>query len=143
MFYLRNTRYMIPCSTQFLSFFLCGGLAALVNMGTRWMLNHFMDYNLAIVLAFFSGMLTAFLLFKFFVFHAGKSSRTAHETLWFILVNALALLQTLLISVGLADYVFPWLEYTWHASDIAHVIGVLVPVFTSFIGHKCFTFRKD
>lgn len=134
---------MMRRSTQLLSFLLCGGMAAVVNLGSRWVLNHFVAYELAIVLAFFSGMVTAFLLFKFFVFHAGKSSRTVHETVWFILVNVLALLQTLLISIGLTDYVFPRIGYTWHAPDIAHFIGVSVPVLTSFIGHKCLTFKKD
>lgn len=134
---------MMRRSVQLLSFFLCGGVAALVNMGSRWLLNHYMPYEIAIVLAFLVGMFTAFLLFKFFVFHAGGSSRTARETARFVLINMLALLQTLLISVGLTGYIFPWLGYSWHAPDIAHVIGVLVPVFTSFWGHKYFTFTKD
>lgn len=95
------------------------------------------------MLAFLAGMLTAFLLFKFFVFHAWHSSKTTKEVLYFILINILALIQTLGVSIGLADYLFPWLDYTWHASDIAHIIGVLVPIFTSFVGHKYFTFAKD
>lgn len=128
---------------QTLLFLVCGGLAALINMGARWLLNHYMPYGAAIVLAYMMGMLVAFLMFKFFVFHARRSSRTARETWRFVLINVLALAQTLGVSVGLADYLFPRMGYTWHAPDIAHVIGVLIPVFTSFIGHKYFTFVED
>lgn len=31
---------------------------------------------------------------------------------------------------------------TWHANDIAHLIGVLVPAVTSFIGHRFYTFAR-
>jgi putative flippase GtrA len=30
---------------------------------------------------------------------------------------------------------------TWHARDIAHAVGVAVPVFTSYVGHKRWSFK--
>lgn len=143
MFGLRNAFRIRWLTPQLLIFTLCGGLAALVNMGSRWLLNPFIPYEWAIVLAYLVGMFTAFLLFKFFVFHARESARTVRETWRFIVINTIALLQTLIISIGLADYLFHWVGFTWHAPDIAHVIGVTVPIFTSFLGHKYFTFTKD
>lgn len=130
-------------SPQLLLFLLCGGMAALINMGGRWLLNNYIPYEIAIILAFFMGMTTAFLMFKFLVFHAQGSNRTMRETWRFVLINTVALVQTLIISVGLADYLFMWIGFTWHARDIAHIIGVIVPIFTSFLGHKHFTFTKD
>jgi len=103
--------------TTFMLFVACGGLAAGANIASRWLLSFWLPYPAAIVLAYLVGMLTAFLLFKFFVFNSGHSKRTPRETLWFIAVNALALLQTLGISLGLADYVFPRLGMRFHPHD--------------------------
>jgi len=128
--------------TTFMSFLFCGGLAAGANLGSRWLFSHWLPYIAAIVLAYLVGMLTAFLLFKFFVFNSAKSKRIPRETIWFIAVNALALLQTLGISLGLADYVFPWLGMRFYSQDIAHCLGVAFPVLTSFFAHNRLTFRK-
>lgn len=128
---------------HFLVFALCGGLAACANLGSRWMLSHWLAYPVAISIAYGIGMLTGFLLFKFFVFDSGKSKRVLKETLWYIVVNIFALLQTLFISIFLAGYVFPWTGIDFYPHDVAHLIGVMVPVVTSYFGHKHFTFRKE
>jgi len=46
------------------------------------------------------------------------------------------------ISVGLARVVFPAIGMTWHADDIAHLIGVLAPAVTSYVGHRFYTFAR-
>ena len=57
-------------------------------------------------------------------------------------VNVVALLQTLIISLVLAHWVFPSSGITGeHAEALAHMIGVAVPVVTSYFGHKLLTFR--
>ena len=127
---------------EFISFIICGGIAALVNMGTRWLLNHILSYAVSICISYLLGMLTAFFLFKIWVFGATQSSKALRESIWFIIINALALFQTLLISIGLTDYVFPFMQFHFYPEDCAHIIGVLFPVFTSFIGHKYLTFKR-
>ena len=52
----------------------------------------------------------------------------------------LALITQLVVSVGLARFIFPATGFAWHAETVAHVIGVAVPVFTSYLGHKHFSF---
>ena len=126
----------------FIFFLFCGGIAAVVEVAGRWLINFCLSYSLAIVMARLAGMLVAFLLFKFLVFKTAGSGRAQRETGWFILVNLLAILQVWLISVGLADYVLPWLGMDYRAKDIAHVIGVSTTAFSSFLGHKFFTFKK-
>ena len=116
---------------EFISFIICGGIAALVNMGTRWLLNHIFSYAVSICISYLLGMLTAFFLFKIWVFGATQSSKALR-----------ALFQTLLISIGLTDYVFPFMQFHFYPEDCAHIIGVLFPVFTSFIGHKYLTFKR-
>jgi putative flippase GtrA len=129
--------------TTFVSFVVCGGLSACCNIGSRWLFSHWLSYPVAIVLAFPIGLLTAFLLFKFFVFGSAKLKRLPRETFWFIAVNVWGLLQTLGVSIGLADYVFPWLGMRFHPYDLAHGLGLASTVIPSFFGHKYFTFSKE
>ena len=121
-------------------FLVAGGIAALANMGSRWLFDLALPYVPSIVLAYLVGMVTAFLLNRRFVF-TGAGNALRQQVTWFTIINLLAVAQTLLVSVALAWYLFPWLGWRWHAETIAHVVGVVVPVFTSYLGHKRLTFR--
>jgi putative flippase GtrA len=124
---------------RFALFVLAGGVAALVNIASRLAFSLVMPYEAAIVVAYGCGMTTAYALNKVFVF--ARSGRTLRdEYVRFTLVNLAAVAQVWLVSVGLARLVFPALGFAWHAETVAHVIGVMVPVFTSYLGHKHFSF---
>ncbi|PTT79891.1 hypothetical protein DBR42_20510 [Pelomonas sp. HMWF004] len=127
-------------SRQFLIFLLTGGLAAAVNFGARILFSQWMGYSAAIVLAYLVGMTTAFLLARQFVFKEGKQA-LHHSAMYFVLVNVVAVLQTWAVSVGLANHVLPALGVTHFVPEIAHAVGVVVPVFTSYLGHKHLSFR--
>ena len=126
---------------QFLKFLVTGGIAALVNLLSRYALNHVMSFEAAVVLAYLLGMATAYLLARRFVFDASGRS-VASEVRRFVLVNLVALGFVWVISVGLARVVFPAIGMTWHADDIAHLIGVLAPAVTSYVGHRFYTFAR-
>lgn len=127
-------------SRQFLVFLLTGGLAAAVNFGSRILYNQWCDFSTAVILAYLTGMVTAFVLARLFVFK--QSSQSMHRSaLYFTLVNLVAVLQTWLISMGLALYLLPMLGVTHFTREIAHAIGVAAPVFTSYLGHKRWSFR--
>ena len=80
-------------SRQFVAFLVTGGLAAAVNFGSRILYNQWMGFSPAIVLAYITGMITAFVLAKLFVFR--DSQRSLHQSaLYFVLVNGVAVLQT-------------------------------------------------
>jgi putative flippase GtrA len=127
-------------------FLLAGGLAALVNFGSRFIYSIFVDFSTAVVLAFLTGLTTAFILNKLYVFTASRNT-VAQEMSWFILINLLALAQTWGLSVYLS-HLLPGVipvtgELGRQLSDaIAHGAGVLLPVFTSYLGHKYLTFRE-
>lgn len=124
---------------EFGRFLVTGGIAAGVNVVARWLFDLVMAFELAIVVAYLAGMITAYTLSKFFVFsRSGRS--VSDEFLRFAIVNVVALAQVWVVSVGLARYVFPAVGFTWHADDAAHVIGVLVPAVTSYLGHRHFSF---
>lgn len=127
-------------SRSFLLFLLTGGFAALVNWCSRIIYNFWVPYSAAIVIAYITGMITAFVLAKLFVFTQSRQS-TGRSVFFFTLVNLVAAAQTWAVSIGLAYYLFPQIGMTWHARDFAHAIGVAVPVFTSYVGHKRWSFR--
>lgn len=124
---------------RFALFLFAGGTAALVNILSRIAFNWIMPYEIAIVVAYLCGMTTAYLLNKRFVFEASGRG-VASEYTRFALVNLAAVAQVWIVSVGLARLVFPAIAFSWHAETVAHVIGVAVPVFTSYLGHKHFSF---
>jgi putative flippase GtrA len=133
----------VTISRTFASFVVCGGIAACVNLGTRWCFSLFLPYPVAITLAYMMGMLSGFLLFKLVVFRSrGPETKVLRESWRFVVVNALALLQTLAVSIFLAEWFFPAIGFTFHGHDIAHVIGVAVPVISSYFFHKNYTFQK-
>jgi putative flippase GtrA len=127
-------------SRQFVLFLATGGFAAAVNFGSRIVYNHWLGFSASVVLAYLTGMVTAFVLARAFVFKDSRQS-THRSILFFVIVNVVAVLQTWSISVALAYYVLPSLGVTHFVPEIAHAIGVVVPVFTSYVGHKRWTFR--
>ncbi|HBK44979.1 MAG TPA: hypothetical protein DDZ67_00800 [Xanthomonadaceae bacterium] len=128
-------------SRRFALFVLAGGLAAGVNFGSRILLSRVMPYVPAIAAAYCLGMLTAFVLNRLFVFRT-TSNALPSQVGWFMLVNAAALAQTVLISLLLARWLFPAIDFDFHPETMAHALGVAVPVITSYLGHKKFTFRN-
>lgn len=127
-------------SRQFLLFLMSSGTAAVVNFSSRIVYSHWLHFSAAVVLAFITGMVTAFLLARTFVFK--NSTQAAHRSaMFFVLVNLVALLQTWAISVALALYVFPSLGFRFFPNEIAHAIGIAAPVFTSYLGHRRWSFR--
>nr|WP_294503175.1 GtrA family protein [uncultured Rhodopila sp.] len=118
-----------------------GGIAAGVNIVSRWLLEYFVSYEVSIGIAYLIGMTTAFFLARIFVFEPVAGD--AHwQFVRFTLVNAIAFAQVWLVSVGLARLVFPAIGYAWQPELVAHVIGVMSPIVSSYVLHKRFSFRS-
>ncbi len=99
-------------------------------------------YGLAIVLAYFCGMLTAFTLNKFITFKGGTGKDLHFEIGGFVCINLLGLLQTFVVSMVMVHWILPALGVVKHVHLIGHAFGVAAPLFTSFIGHKYITFGR-
>lgn len=125
---------------EFLRFLIAGGIAAGANFSSRFVFSMFMDYGFAVFFAYLVGMLVAFLLMRGHVFDA-RSGPLAPQVAKFIGVNVVAVLQTLAISLVLARGLLPSFGIVEHAEALAHLVGVLMPVVTSYFGHKFLTFR--
>ena len=126
-------------SRQFVLFLFTGGIAAAINFGSRFFYQQWMNFSLAIVVAYLTGMVTAFILAKIFVFKESQQ-HTRHSVWIFSLVNLVAVMQTWSISL-LFTYLLPKAGVTQWVYEISHGIGVIVPVFTSYMGHKRWSFR--
>jgi putative flippase GtrA len=125
---------------MFSRFIVSGGVAALVNVSLRYLLNFIVPFGWAVVFAYICGMLTAYLLARTFVFT--RSGSTNASTLKrFTIVNMGSLAIVWIVSVVLAKAVFPALAFTWHANDIAHVTGVCATAFSSYFAHKNWSFK--
>jgi len=128
-------------TNRFARFLVVGGIAALANILSRVALNLVMPFSVAVLLAYLVGMGTAFALAKAFVFEVSQRSTTS-EGYRFAVVNAFALGVVWSVSVGLAEVVFPLLDFTWQADSVAHVIGVSSTAVTSYLGHKHWSFAR-
>ena len=126
--------------TRPVKFLLVGGFAACVNFFSRIVLSVWIPYVPSIVLAYLLGMVTAFVMNRFFVFRNAKNA-LHQQILWFAAVNLAAVVQTIAVSLLLAKIVFPHVGFAWHPETIAHAFGVLIPVLTSYVGHKHLSFK--
>lgn len=126
--------------SQFVRFVATGGVAAAVNFGTRILYNRWMGFSAAVCLAYITGMITAFILARWLVFGAGEQSAHRSAAI-FVGVNLFAVAQTWLVSMALANYLLPSMGVTSYVREIAHAVGVVIPVFSSYIGHKRWSFR--
>ena len=124
---------------EFGKFLATGGVAAGVNLVTRWLFSQVMVFELAVVLAYLCGMVVAYVLARLIVF-ARSGRRISDEIVRFALVNLAGMAQVWLVSVGLVRFVFPMIDWVWHPEDVAHFIGVAVPAVTSYLGHRHFSF---
>lgn len=127
--------------SRFEFFLIARSLAALVNILSRIWLNWIMPYEAAILASYLCGMTTAYLLNKRFVFDASGRDISS-EYARFALVNLFAAAQVWLVSVGLVRLVFPTIEFTWNTETVAHIIGLIIPVFTSYLGTDTFPLRE-
>ena len=114
--------------------------AAGANILSRIGFSQWVVLPVAVVLAYLVGMGVAFILMRSFVFPPGQAG-VHRQIVIFALVNLAAVLQTLIVTLLLADIVLPWAGVRSNVDLIAHVVGVCVPIVTSFVGHKRWSFR--
>jgi putative flippase GtrA len=122
-----------------LLFLTCGGFAAFVNFSSRILFSTFLDLYISIAFAYIFGMITAYFLFKNFVFVSHEGNKEASPAIFFI-VNVIALLQIYIVTILLKDSLNKYFynEYLY----LAHGLAILTSVFSSYWLHKNFTFIK-
>jgi len=86
------------------------------------------------------GIFFGFFLMRNYVFFSKKNLLFKQITK-FLMINILALFQTLFISIALKYLLNFFLEGIDFIELIAHIIGVSFPALTSYFAHKFFTFK--
>jgi putative flippase GtrA len=124
---------------RFLIFLIVGGVSALINVAARLLLSQVMSFEAAIILAYVVAMLMAYILSRLFVFETSGRS-VGDELSRFAIVNVVAIVQVWLVTLALNYHVLPWIGWPYNHELTAHLIGVASPVFTSYLGHKYFSF---
>ena len=125
---------------QFAGFLVAGGIAAAANVGSRILFSRLVGLELAVILAYLVGMTVAFVLMRAAVFPP-SAAPIGRQVALFAAVNLAALLQTLVVTLLLARWLLPAAGLRSHVEEIAHIVGVGVPIVTSFFGHKYLSFR--
>lgn len=88
---------------QFLGFLFVGGIAAIVNFGSRIFIGIWVNYTTSIIIAYLLGMITAYFFFRKYIFSPQRGN-IRKELFYFAIVNILGGLQTLLVSLIFALY---------------------------------------
>ncbi len=124
-----------------LRFLAVGVVAAAANFGSRFAFSLVAPFASAVVLAFFVGLTTAFVLNRSFVFVRSEPTPWAGQAVRFTIVNLAGLVLTLAISVWLAGTLLPAVGIERGREAIAHFCGIGATVATSYAAHKWWTFR--
>lgn len=126
---------------QFIKFVVAGGTGAVVNILSRYLLDISLSYSAAIIIAYFFGMISTYVLSRLFVFQESGST-VSRQFARFTLVNMAAILIVWGVSVGFSRVLFPAIGMIFYADDVAHILGVGSTAVTSYVMHKNFTFRS-
>ena len=127
-------------SKLFIAFIFAGGLAATVNLLSGVFFRQYVSYSTSIFMAFPVGLLTAYLLNRLFIFGRGMH-QPSKEIFYFVTINLFALILTYVVSYMLYRQIFPSINFTFYDAEISHALGIITPVFSSFLGHKYITFK--
>ena len=125
---------------QFILFIITGGTSAIINIFSRIILSNFFRFEIAILISYGIGMITAFLLAKRYVFlNSNKSIKKSFPA--FALVNLISVLQTFFVSIFIKSCLLILFNNLSIIELISHTCGLGILVFTSFYGHKYITFK--
>ena len=125
---------------EFVRFLATGSIAAVTNLVGRYLLNFIMPFEAAVVLGYLAGMVVAFFLFQRMIF-GNPDTPLKRRVVRFTQVNMLGLALAETTSIVLARWLFPTIHWTFRPFDVAHIIGVAVPAFSSYFLHKYYTYR--
>jgi putative flippase GtrA len=126
--------------SQVVRFLLLGGLAAAINWLVRFPLSLFLPFSAAVLVAYAIGMTAGFTLYRAYVF-PGSDRALGPQVAIFLAVNAAGALVVWSVAVGLVDWVFPDIGYTFMPEGTGHGIAIGVGAAANFLGHKFLTFR--
>ncbi|OGT37184.1 MAG: hypothetical protein A3F11_05930 [Gammaproteobacteria bacterium RIFCSPHIGHO2_12_FULL_37_14] len=127
-------------NNQFYKFLMACSIAAGLNFLSRILLGLFMSYKTSIIVAYLIGIITAYILCHYFVFQPKKNNKKA-QIAYFITVNIFSIMLTVTASTYLANHGLWFIHREFTRLELAHFIGICVPMISGYFGHKYLSFR--
>jgi len=124
---------------EFAHFLIIGGLSAIANLGSRYLLDVALPFEVAAVLAYGIGMAIGFLLFQLTMFQ-GQNIMQPRRMVRFAWVNVYGMTLALGVSTVMARVILPVSGWTWQPFEVAHLAGVAAPAISSYFLNKHYTF---
>ena len=116
-----------------------GGISALANLGSRYLLDLALPFEAAVVLAYAVGMAVGFALFQLTMFH-GKTVVQPRRVIRFLWVNLFGVTLAWAVSALMVRFLLPAIGWNWHQFEVAHLAGVAAPAISSYLLNKYYTF---
>jgi putative flippase GtrA len=127
---------------EFVRFFVTGVTATVGNLSTVWLVRPWLSYQISILVGIAVGFTISFLLTKLFAFRSPSWKRAGGELARFILVYGVGVAINWTTSMVLGA----WLLHYFLPPRFAELAGALVGsstmMFTSYFGHRHFTYRS-
>ena len=125
-------------SREFLKFVVAAERLQLYTFYQELCLITFLVLKFQLSYAYIVGMETAYILTRLFVFRS--DANIASSSTKFVIVNIAAVLQTYFVSVYLYRFLQEYTSISYQ-KELAHFAGISIPVFTSYLGHKYWSFK--
>lgn len=123
-------------------YFLASGAAAIVNFGSRFLYDVFLDFWASVIAAYFTGMLVNYVLSRKYVFASYSGATTAKTLTKFAIIAFLGLAVTTAVSVAALELLQGRFGMGQSlAKPLAHCLGIGTAFVASFLGHNFLTFR--
>jgi putative flippase GtrA len=127
---------------EFARFFITGVVATIGNVSVEWIARHFMSFEWALVAGIATGCTISFLMSKIFAFRSRTWESAPGEVARFAIVYGCGVLLFWLISVNVRPLLTAAHWERQVAEMAAVLIGAGVMTFTSYFGHRFFTYRQ-
>lgn len=111
----------------------------MANLGSRYLLDLALPFEVAVVLAYVIGMAVGFALFQLTMFH-DKNIIQSGPMIRFLWVNLFGVTFAWAVSALTARILLPAISWDWHPFEIAHLAGVAAPAISSYLLNKYYTF---
>lgn len=126
---------------EFIRFVVTGVVATVGNLGTVWLVRDTLPFQAAVLVGIGVGFCISFIVGKLFAFRSRSWGRARGELARFLAVYATGVAVNWTVSMLLGLYVLPGVLGRDAAEMLAAFVGAGTMTFTSYFGHRFFTYR--
>lgn len=129
---------------KFGRFILTGIIAACGNVSAVWLVHLHKSFEISLLAGMVAGLTISFVLSKRFVFGSSFSRRVGGEALRFVLVYATSSALYSLVALSSKSILLNSFHLSTGVAEFAAILaGAATMLFTSYIGHRFFTYSSN